>query len=53
MTILPVVGQFVWYTIVSVNDYLARVWTVYNYGTPWLALSCMWLDSLYGTPWLA
>ena len=31
MTILPVVGQFIWYTIVSVNDSLARGWIVYWY----------------------
>ena len=31
MTILPVVGQFIWYTIVSVNDFLARGWIVYWY----------------------
>ena len=31
MTLLPVVGQFVWYTLVSVNDSLARGWTVYWY----------------------
>ena len=39
MTILSVVGQFIWYTIVSVNDYLARGWTVYWY--TWVSMNIL------------
>ena len=31
MTILSLVGQFIWYTLVSVNDALAHGRTVYWY----------------------